>query len=77
MFDKLRLFVARALFAVTVAMALGFGLMIAGIAAILGLFMILALRIAMIGSGRSQADRAKSEDSTAVPVEPDVAAQPA
>lgn len=77
MFDKLRLFVARALFAVTVAMALGFGLMIAGIAAILGLFMILALRIAMIGSGRSQADRAKSEDFTAVPVEPDVAAQPA
>jgi len=52
MFDKIRLFAARALFAFVVAMSLGFGLLIAGMAAILGVLMIAAFRIAMIGAGR-------------------------
>lgn len=52
MFDKVRLFAARALFALVVAMSLGFGLLIAGMAAILGVLMIAAFRIAMIGAGR-------------------------
>lgn len=77
MFDTLKMIVARALFAVTVAMALGFGLMIAGIAAVLGLLMILALRIAMMTGGRGEADRTRSDDAAAAPVKPDVAAQPA
>ena len=52
MFDKIRLFAARALFALVVAMSLGLGLLIAGAAAALGLLMIAAYRIAMIGRGR-------------------------
>ncbi|OJY25813.1 MAG: hypothetical protein BGP11_13035 [Rhodobacterales bacterium 65-51] len=56
MFDKIRLFAARALFAFVVAMSLGFGLLIAGMAAILGVLMIAAFRIAMIGAGRKAHD---------------------
>lgn len=56
MFDKVRLFAARALFAFIVAMSLGFGLLIAGMAAILGVLMIAAFRIAMIGAGRKAHD---------------------
>lgn len=77
MFDKLKMFVARALFAVTIAMALGFGLVIAGVAAVLGLFMIAALRIAMLGNGRAAPSDARADDSAATRAEPDLAAQPA
>ena len=72
MFDKIRLFAARALFAFVVAMSLGFGLLIAGFAAILGVLMIAAFRIAMIGAGRKAHDapadaepNSRSEDGPA------------
>ncbi|HQU70588.1 MAG TPA: hypothetical protein PLI43_20670 [Albidovulum sp.] len=52
MFDKIRLFAARGTFFLVVAIGLGFGLLIAGVAAILGLLMVIAFRIAMIGAER-------------------------
>ena len=76
MFDKVRLFAARALFAFVVAMSLGFGLLIAGVAAILGVLMIAAFRITMIGAGRNT--RNASVDAEPTPrEEADPAAQPA
>lgn len=76
MSEKIRLFAARALFAFVVAMSLGFGLLIAGMAAILGVLMIAAFRIAMIGAG----SEARNEPADAEPTrraEADPAAQPA
>lgn len=52
MFDKIRLFAARGIFILVVAIGLGFGLLIAGVAAILGVLMVIAFRIAMIGAER-------------------------
>ncbi|MGQ0567843.1 MAG: hypothetical protein ACT4OK_22635 [Gemmobacter sp.] len=72
MFDKVRLFAARALFVFVVAMSLGFGLLIAGMAAILGVLMIAAFRIAMIGAGREARDAAADAEQT-----PRAAADPA
>lgn len=76
MFDKIRLFAARALFALVVAMTLGFGLLIAGMAAILGILMIAAFRIAMIGAGRDGHDAPIDAEPTPR-AEAEPAAQPA
>lgn len=57
MFDKVQLLAARAMFALVVAMSLGFGVLIAGGAVILGLLMVAAFRIAMIGAGREPRNR--------------------
>ncbi len=53
MFDKARLFTARALFALIAVLSLGLGLLVAGIAVVIGLLLVAALRIAMGGAGRS------------------------
>lgn len=76
MFDKVRLFAARALFAFVVAMSLGFGLLIAGMAAILGVLTIAAFRIAMIGAGRRAHDAPTDAEPTPR-AEADPMAQPA
>lgn len=75
MLSKLRLFAARALFLLVVVMTLGFGLVIAGVAAVIGLLMVAAFRIAMIGAEREAASAARER---AAPRAPDPAeAQPA
>lgn len=76
MFDKIRLFAARALFAFVVAMSLGFGLLIAGMAALLGVLTIAAFRIAIIGAGR-KADNAPVDAEPTSRAEADPTAQPA
>ncbi|MES2144475.1 MAG: hypothetical protein V4516_08940 [Pseudomonadota bacterium] len=76
MFGKMRLFAARALFALVIVMSLGFGLLIAGAAAVLGLMVIATIRIAMIGSGERYRRRAADEDRQQ-PAGRDEAAQPA
>lgn len=76
MFDKIRLFAARALFAFVVAMSLGFGLLIAGMAAILGILMIAAFRIAMIGAGRKAHNESMDAERTSR-AEAEPTAQPA
>lgn len=76
MIDKVRLFAARALFALVVAMSLGFGLLIAGMAAILGAVMIAAFRITMVGAGR-EARKPQVVTEPTPRAEADRAAQPA
>ncbi len=76
MFDKTRLFAARALFAFVVAMSLGFGLLIAGMAAILGVLVIAAFRIAMIGADRKTHNAPMDAEPTPH-AKVDPAAQPA
>lgn len=53
MFERLRLFAAGVLLALAIAVVLGVGLLVAGIAAILGLVMLAALRIAAFRAARS------------------------
>ena len=76
MFAKAQWFAARALVALVVVMSLGFGLLIAGIAAVLGLLILAALRLALIGAARD----ARNGSVDGEPVrqeEPASAAQPA
>jgi|GEM_PF-5179367 len=76
MFDKLRLFAARAMFALVLAMSLGFGLLIAGVAAILGLVMVAALWVAGLGANR-RANTMTVDQEPMQRAEGDPAAQPA
>ncbi len=76
MFEKVRMFAARALFALVVATSLGLGLLIAGVAAVLGILMVAAFHIAMIGAGR-QARKGSVDQEPSRPAEPDPVAQPA
>lgn len=62
MFDKIRLFAARALFALVAVMSLGLGLLVAGVAAVIGVMMVVALRIAM-GSTNRHPQKAASDDT--------------
>lgn len=76
MLDKIRLFLARALFALIAVMALGLGLLVAGVAAVIGVLMVAALRIAMGGKGRStRTDPSDAATSDGAPQMPQ--AQPA
>lgn len=52
MLDRIRLFTARALFALVAVMSLGLGLLLAGVAAVIGVLMIAALRILADGAAR-------------------------
>ncbi len=52
MLDRIRLFTARALFALVAVMSLGLGLLLAGVAAVIGVLMIAALRILADGADR-------------------------
>lgn len=51
MFDKIRRFALHAMFALIAVMSLGFGLLLAGVAAVIGVLMVVALRIAISGAG--------------------------
>ncbi|MFZ5710841.1 MAG: hypothetical protein ACOY4T_14370 [Pseudomonadota bacterium] len=53
MFERLRLFASEVLLALAVAAGLGIGLVVAGIAAILGLMMLAAVLIAPFGAAPS------------------------
>ena len=65
MFEKMRLSAARALFALIVVISLGLGLLVAGVAAVFGVLMVAAFRIAMGGQGRS----ARTDPADAVQLE--------
>lgn len=71
MFDKIRRFAVRALFALIAVLSLGFGLLLAGVAAVIGVLMVAALRIAMTGAGRGTrthpSDAATSDDAPQMP----------
>lgn len=73
---RIRPFTARTLFAFVVLLCLGFSLVIAGMAAILGTLTIAAFRIAMIGAGR-KAHNAPEDAGPTSRAGADPAAQPA
>lgn len=59
MFGRIRRFAVRALFAPIAVMSLGLGVLVAGVAAVIGILMVAALRLAMNGAGRrTRSDRA-------------------
>lgn len=70
MLDRIRLFTARALFALVAVMSLGLGLLLAGVAAVIGVLMIAALRI--LAHGADRAARQGPADGEAADGRPEV-----
>jgi hypothetical protein len=68
MFDRIRRFAVRAPSAPISDMSLGLGVLVAGVAAVIGILMVAGLRFAMNGAGRrTRGDRAGAATRDSAP----------